>query len=86
MKTTTHTLIKRLIPPLAVWALGKVLETPQVKDALEEVDSRAYVQKRNATRAIRRAGRNAASRPAWLVAGAGAIAIGIALMAKATRK
>jgi hypothetical protein len=85
MKTNTHTLIKRLIPPLAVWAIGKVLETPKMQGALEEVDSRAYVHKRNAARAVRKAGRNVASNPAWFAAGLAAVAVGIGLMAKATR-
>jgi len=52
---------------------------------LQEVDSRAYVQKRNALRTVRRASRNAASNSAWLIAGAAAIAVGIGLMAKAVR-
>jgi len=82
---TTHTVIKRLIPPLAVWAVSKVLETPKMQDALEEVDSRAYVHKRNAARAMRRAGRNVASKPAWFIAGLAAVAVGIGLMTKATR-
>ena len=82
---TTHTVIKRLIPPLAVWAVGKMLETPKVQGALEEVDSRAYVQKRNAERAVRKAGKNIASNPAWFAAGLAAIAIGVGLIAKATR-
>ena len=86
MKSTTHTLIKRLIPPLAVWAVGKVLETPKMQGALEEVDSRAYVRKRDAARAVRKAGKNVASNPAWFAAGLAAIAVGIGLMAKAARE
>ena len=82
---TTHTVIKRLIPPLAVWAIGKILETPKLQGALEEVDSRAYVQKRNASRALRKAGKNVASKPAWFVAGLAAVAVGIGLMTKASR-
>lgn len=85
MKTNTHTVIKRLIPLVAVWVAGKILEAPRVKGALQEVDSRAYIQKRNAMRSVRRASRNAASKPAWLAAGAVAIAVGIGLMAKAAR-
>lgn len=85
MKTNTHALIKQLIAPLTVWAVGKMLETPKVQGAMQEVDARAYVQKRNAERAVRRAGRNVASNPAWFAAGIAAIAVGITLMAKATR-
>ena len=82
---TTRTVIKRLIPPLAVWAVGKVLETPSAQGAMKEIDSRAYIQKRNAERAVRKAGRNVASNPAWFAAGLAAIAIGVGLIAKATR-
>lgn len=81
----SHQAIKSLIPPLAAWVIGKILEAPRVKGALQEVDSRAFVGKRSAMRSVRRAGRNAASNPAWLAAGAAAIAVGISLMAKATR-
>jgi hypothetical protein len=84
-KTGKHHWIQRLIAPLAVWAIGKVLTTPKAQGALKELDSRTYIQKRNAIRSVKRAGRNAASKPAWLAAGAAAIAVGIGLMAKATR-
>ena len=51
MKTSsTHQVIKRLIPLLAVWVVSKVLETPRAKGALQEIDSRAYVQKRKTMR------------------------------------
>ncbi|HEY8131515.1 MAG TPA: hypothetical protein VII12_06450 [Thermoanaerobaculia bacterium] len=86
MNTTgKHHWIQRLIAPLAVWAIGRALTTPKAQSALKELDSRTYVQKRKAIRSFKRAGRNAASRPAWLAAGAAAIAVGIGLMAKATR-
>ena len=85
MGSKSNVIIKRLIPPLAVWALGKLLETPRVQDALEEVDSHANVQKRNAKRAVRRARRNAARNPVWVVVGVAAIAVGIGMLAKAAR-
>jgi len=81
----SHQAIKQLIPPLAAWVIGKLLEAPQVKGALHEVDARAYVKKRDVMRTVRRAGRNAASNRVWLAAGAAAIVIGIGLMAKAAR-
>ena len=84
-KTGSHQWIHRLIAPLAVWAVGRALSTPKAQGALKELDSRAYIQKRNVVRSVKRAGRNAASKPAWLVAGAAAIVVGIGLMAKATR-
>jgi hypothetical protein len=85
LNSKSHQVIKRLIPPLAVWALGKLLETPRVQGALEEVDSRAHVQKRNAARAVRRAGKNAARNPALVAIGAAAIVLGIGILARATR-
>jgi len=81
----SHQAIKHLIPPLAAWVVGKLLDAPKVKGALEEVDSRAYVRKRETMRSVRRLSRNAASNRAWLAAGAAAIVVGIGLMAKATR-
>jgi hypothetical protein len=83
--TKSQQFIKRLIPALAIWAVSKGLETPSAKGALQEIDARAYIQKRKALRSVKRAGRNAASNPAWLAAGAAAIAVGIGLMAKAVR-
>lgn len=74
-----------MIPPLTVWAVTKLLETPQVKRKLQEVDARAYVKKRDAARAVRRAGRNAAKNRILVAAGAAAVAVGISMMAKATR-
>ena len=85
LDSKSHQVIKRLIPPLVVWGLGKLLETPRMRDALEEADSRAYVHKRNAARAVRRAGRNAARNPVLVVVGVTAIVIGIGLLTKATR-
>ncbi len=84
-RTRSHQVIKRVIPLLAIWAVSRVLETPNVRGALQEVDSRAYIQKRRVMRSVKRAGRNAASNPAWLAAGAAAIAVGIGIIAKATR-
>jgi hypothetical protein len=84
-KATSRKVITRIVPLVAMWGLTRFLEKPNVKSALQEVDSRAYINKRKAARSIRRAGRNAASNPAWLAAGAAAIAVGIGLMAKAAR-
>lgn len=82
----SHQMIKRLIPPIAMWIATKVLEADNVKDALEEVDSHVYIGKRRASRAIKRVSKNAANRPAWLAASAAAFALGIGLMAKAGSK
>jgi hypothetical protein len=84
-KSSSYRVINRLIPALALWGVGKALETSKVKGALQEVDSHAYIQKRKAIRSLRRVGRNALSNRAWLAAGAAAIVVGIGLMAKASR-
>lgn len=82
----SHQMIKRLIPPLALWVATKVLETPKAKDALEEVDSYVYIGKRRAGRALKRVSKNVTRRPGWLAASAAAFALGIGLMARATKK
>ncbi|MEA2344578.1 MAG: hypothetical protein QOF63_2747, partial [Thermoanaerobaculia bacterium] len=42
VKSPTHKTLKRLIPPLTVWAIGKILETPSVKGSVMELDGIAY--------------------------------------------
>jgi hypothetical protein len=85
-KPKSHHVINRLIPPLTVWAVGKLLEAKPVRGALQEADARAYIKKRDVARSVRRAGKNASDNAGWLAAGVAAIAVGIGLMAKATRK
>lgn len=82
----SHHIVMRLVTPLAVLAVGKLLETPKVKAALQEVDARTFVAKRSATRAIQRGARNAKDNAIWLAAGVAAITIGIGLIAKAASK
>lgn len=85
-KGDVHTMIKRLVPPLALWLTTKLLETQRVKSSLAEVDSRAYASRRNAARTLKRAGKNAKKNPAWLAASAAAFAVAIGCMAKASSK
>ena len=85
VKSPTHTTLKRLIPPLTVWAIGKILEMPRVKGSVLAMDGRAYRKRREAARSIERTVKNAKSNSSWLAAGAAAIVVGIGLMAKATR-
>ena len=75
----------RMIAPLTVWAVTKLLDSPKVKDKLQEVDARTYVAKKDATRSLRRVGRNASKNRAWLAGGAAAVAIGIGMLSKAAR-
>ena len=84
-KPNSHHLVKRLITPLAVWAVTKMLDTPKVKDKLQEADARTYIAKQDARRSLRRLGRNAAKNRAWLAGGAAAVAIGIGMLSKAAR-
>jgi hypothetical protein len=79
MKPRSHDVIQRMIPPLAVWAVGKMLEVPRVQRALDNVDKKFYATKRIAER-------RAANNRAWLAAGAAAFIIGISFMARATKK
>jgi hypothetical protein len=75
-KTTTF--IKRLIPAVTVWAVGKALETPRVKQKVAMIDSTVHRTHRNVVR-------NAKRNRGWLAAGAAVMLIGAGLMAKSTR-
>jgi len=81
----THKFVKRVIPPLAVWAVTKVLEIPRVRNRMRRVDEAAYERRVLAKRSVRKVLRNAASNRVWLAAGAAAFALGIGLMARAGR-
>ncbi len=82
-KPKSHVLIMRLLAPMAVLAVGKLLETPKVKGALEEVDARTFVAGRMTGRALSRGARNARDNAIWLAAGVAAITIGVGLIARA---
>src|SRR5437763_14419375 len=86
VKSPTHQTLKRLIPPLTVWAIGKILETPKVKGSMTELDRRAYRRRHEAARSIKRGVKNAKSNSSWLAAGAAATVVGIGLTTKATRR
>jgi hypothetical protein len=86
VKSPTHKTLKRLIPPLTVWAIGKILETPSVKGSVMELDGVAYRKRHQAAKLFKRGVKNARSNSSWLAAGAAAIVLGIGMMTKATRK
>ena len=75
----------RMITPLTVWAVTKLLDTPRVKNRLQEADARTYVAKHDAMKSLRRLGRNAAKNSAWLAGGAAAVALGLGMLTKAAR-
>ena len=84
-KSPTHRALVGLIPPLTVWAIGRIIEMPSVKGSVMELDGYAYKRKHEAVRLLKRGVSNARSNAAWLAVGAVVIVIGIALMATATR-
>ena len=71
--------LKKVIPPLAAWAVAKLLERPQVKAAFSRVDRASQVR-------ARRVRQNAMRNRVWLAAGAAAFIVGVGLMANAARK
>ncbi len=83
MKVERHThtgeVLQRLIPPLAMWVVGKVLDHPALHRASEKVDARA-VRRLRTLRGNLRANRR------WVAASVVAFAAGIGLMARAGRR
>lgn len=84
VKSPTRATMMRLVPPLAVWAIGRILEIPSVKGNVMVVDGIANKQRYDLGRSVKRAVKNAKSNIPWLVAGVAAIVVGIGLMAKAS--
>ena len=78
-RTKTHALVKRLVPAVAVWAIGKALDTPRVKKKLQKVDKKVYEKR---VIALDNASRNTR----WLAAGAAACVLGLGMIAKAAKR
>ncbi|MHB0971597.1 MAG: hypothetical protein ACYC7A_13705 [Thermoanaerobaculia bacterium] len=78
--------VARWVPPIALWLAEKALERPKVAKVARRVDNRISDKQSEAMDSLRRAKSNAKSNPAWLGAGAAAIAIGLGLIARSTRK
>ncbi len=85
-KANSHAMLKRVVAPLTVWAVTKVLETPRVKKAMGRVDQKFYEKRKKAERSVARVSSNAMNNRVWLVAGVAAIVTGLGLMSKATKK
>ena len=85
-KTNSHSMLKRIVAPLTIWAVTKVLETPRVKGAMADVDRKFHKQRKKAGRAVVRASSNAINNRLWLAAGVVAIVTGVSLVAKAGRR
>ena len=71
--------LRQIIPPLAAWAVTKILERPRVKHALARIDRAGAAQ-------ARKAHRRAMANRVWLVAGAAALVVGLGFMSTAARK
>jgi hypothetical protein len=78
-RTRTHALVKRLVPAVAVWAIGKALDAPRVKQKLRKVDEKFYKKRVVAMD-------NARSNTGWLAAGAAACALGLGMIVKAAKR
>jgi hypothetical protein len=85
VKSPTRDTLMRLLPPLTVWAIGKIFEVPSVKGNVMEWDGRANKKRYELTRSVKRGVKNAKSNLSWLVAGAAAVVIGVGLIAKSAR-
>ena len=85
VKSPTRDTMMRLIPPLTVWAIGKIFELPGVKDGVTELDVRANKQRYDLERSVKRGVKNAKSNIPLLAVGAVAIVIGVGLIARAAR-
>lgn len=77
--------VNRVVPPLTLWVLNKLLTQRRVMDVSQRLDQRARRQKRRAKRVVRDATRNARSNSGWLAAGMAAVGLGVTLIARATR-
>ena len=75
----THALVKRLVPAVAVWAIGKALDSQPVKKRLGKVDDKVYRKRVIAMN-------NARQNSRWRAAGAAACALGLGMIAKATKR
>jgi hypothetical protein len=73
----TTEVIKKIVPPLAVWAVGALLEKPKVARAVNRIDRKIGTRKRSASR-------NVSTHRTLLVAGVAAIAAGLGLIATAS--
>jgi hypothetical protein len=85
-KPRSGDVLKEIIPPLTAWAVGKLLDRPRVKRALERIDRVAQTRETRVARVARTVRRSAAANRTWIAVGAAAVAVGIGLMARAARR
>ncbi len=78
--------VSSYLPPLALWAATKLLETQAVRTHTKRVESKLSKQEKRFNSAVKQAGKNIRSNPGWVAAGASAILLGLGLLARAARK
>jgi hypothetical protein len=83
VKSPTRTTMTRLIPPLTIWAIGRILDLPSVKGSVMQLDGETYKRRHDAVRSFKKGLKNARSNASWVAAGVATMAIGIGLVAKA---
>ena len=79
-------IVARWIPPVALWLANKLLQRPAARQAMRRADVRVERHAKRALAALRQRGRNMRTNSRWLAAGAGSIAVGLGLLARASRR
>jgi hypothetical protein len=77
--------VNRIVPPLTLWVINRILTLPSVAEASKRVDTGARKKKKRALSVLRSAQKNAKASRASLAIGATAVAVGIGLIANAVR-
>lgn len=77
--------VNRLVPPLTLWVINRILTIPSVAEASKKVDVKARRQRKSAVSVLKTARRNAKRSRGSLAVGATAVAVGIGLIANAMR-
>lgn len=75
--------VSRWVPPLALWAATKLLETKPVRKKTNRIENRLVDAQERLSTALEQGRRNIRRNPGWRIAGASAIAVGIGLLTRA---
>lgn len=78
--------VQRIVAPLAVYAVDKLLDLPRVREVVERFEGEAEEKADHAKRVVKRRARNVSRRPVWFAAGATLTVAGIAVMIVAARR
>ena len=78
--------VQRIIAPLAVYAVDKLLDLPRIREVVERFEGETEERAEDAKRAVKRRVRNVSRRPVWFAAGATLTVAGIAVMIAAARR